>query len=322
MTSRDQDERLRREASEWFARMRGPGAEAHREAFEAWRASDANGRAYQRLVQRFDESAILGHSRLSDLRLTRGRSARGGAAATKIGLALAACLIATLTAAAFAWRGETSETLFSTEVGQIRTIALADGVSMILDTDSVAAASSRRGRQLVRLERGRARFVTGGSELAVKAGQAEVTAKDATFDLALAPQDQIDVTVLSGRPRLSARGGKLQAANTPALMAGRQVRLGSDLTTRRVVPASTVESGWPSGLRRFDQASLAQVAEVANRYNTRKIRFADPTLGGLRVTGVFRITGSENLAQALAAAFGLTVGQAPGGDIVLSRAAA
>ncbi len=319
MTSSDHEERLRREASLWFARMRGPGAEAHRDAFEAWRAIDANGQAYQRLVQRFEESAILGHSRLSDLRLTKGKSARGLGPAAKIGLALAACVIGSIAGAAYVWRGDTPGTRFSTGVGQIRTIALADGASMILDTDSIAAASTRHGRQVVQLERGRARFMAGGANLAVTAGQAEFTAKAATFDLALAPQDQLDVTVLSGNPRLGARDGKLQTANAPKLAPGQQLRLGPDLAARLVQPASTVEASWPSGLRRFDQASLAEVAAIANRYNTRKIRFADPGLGGLRVTGVFRVTGSESLAKALAAAFGLRLNSMAGGDIVLSR---
>ena len=237
-------------------------------------------------------------------------------------MALAACVVASIGVATYVWRGQDQGARFATAVGQIRTVALADGAAMILDTDSVAAASIRDGRQVVRLERGRARFVAAGNVLAVRAGKAQFNASNATFDLALASQDQIDVTVLSGSPRLDARGGKLPAASAPTLAAGRQLRLGPDLTAQLVQPASRVETGWPSGLRRFDRASLTEVAAVANRYNTRKIRFDDPSLGGLRVTGVFRVTGSETLAKVLAAAFGLTLNAAPGGDLVLSRNAA
>ncbi|EJL37547.1 Fe2+-dicitrate sensor, membrane component [Caulobacter sp. AP07] len=319
MTSSDQQERLRQEASLWFARMRGPGADAHRDAFEAWRSVEANGQAYRRLVQRFEESAILGHSRLSTLRLTKARADRGPSPTAKIALALAACLVAGVGVATYVWRGQ-AQTRFTTTVGEIRTVALADGATLILDTDSAASAAIRDGRQAVRLERGRARIVAAKADLAVQAGKARFTAKDATFDLALAPQDQIDVTVLSGAPRL-ARGDRRLAVG-PALPAGRLVRLGPDLTTRTVQPASRVEASWPSGLRAFDQSPLSEVAAVANRYNTRKIRFADPSLGSLRVSGAFRVTGAEGLAKALAAAFGLSVGTAPGGDIVLSRAAA
>lgn len=322
MMSSDQDDQLRREASVWFARMRGPGAQAHSEAFEAWRSIEANRQAYQRLVQRFDESVILGHSRLADLRLARSATARGPAPAMKIAWALAACFVAAAGVASLVWRGQDQAETFATTVGEIRTVALADGASLILDTDSAATALVRNGRQVVRLERGRARIVAAKTDLAVEAGKAELTARDAIFDLALAPQDQIDVTVLSGNPRLGPRGGKLLAARTSTLPTGRELRLGPDLATRRAHPAPALEARWPSGLRRFDQASLAEVVAIANRYNSRKIRFDDPSLASLRVTGVFRITGSENLAKALAAAFGLNLNAPPGGDLVLSRNAA
>lgn len=321
MTGRDEDEQLRQAAAGWFARMRAPGAEAHRQAFEAWRAVEAHAQAYARLERRFEESAILGHSRLAELRLTRSRSRRGqvpGWTPT----ALAACLVAAIALGALTWRAQTSQTRYATEIGQIRTVALADGAAMTLDTDSVVTAKGRNGRQVLRLERGRARFVAAKADLAVNAGQAQVQGRETSFDLALGSQDQLEVTVIRGAPRLGPAGSRVQTARFEPLPAGRLTRLGPDLVRRQVQPASVSEANWPSGLRRFDQAPLSQVAAIANRYNTRKIRLADPSLAQLRLSGVFRVTGSESLAKGLAAAFGLHLGVAPGGDLVLSRAAA
>lgn len=317
MTANDQDERLREEASAWFARMRGPDAQAHQAAFDAWRADAAHAKAYQRLSDHFEGSAILDQSRLSNLRLAK-RQPRDRANAGKVAIALAACLVAAVGLGAVGWRTGYARDHYVTQLGEIRTVALADGARLILDTDSDAAVSKQAGRQVVRLDRGRARIIGAGGDLAVEAGKATISAKGATFDLALAPEAQLDVTVIAGSPTLAPRGGKAELA---VLQAGRLTRLGPDLKTRGVQPASGVEASWPSGLRRFDQASLAQVVAIANRYNARKIRFDEPGLGSLKITGVFRVTGSEGLTRALAAAFGLTVETAPGGDLILKRLA-
>ncbi len=318
MTPNDQDERLRQEAAGWFARVRGPGAEAHRADFDAWRTDPANGRAYDRLVARFNESVVLGSSRLAEMRLRTGRPQRDLTPVYALAGALAACVVAAIALGAVVFRGGQGATHYATAVGQIRSIMLADGSTMVLDTDSAATAATRGGRQTVRLERGRARFVVAG-DLTVQAGEAGLEAKDATFDLALAARGETAVTVLSGQPRLTAAAARLLPASAP-LAAGREVRFGPGLSAPRITSASKVEASWPSGMRAFDQAPLSDVAAIANRYNTRKIRFAEPSLGALRVSGAFRVTGSENLAKGLAAAFGLSVNAAPGGDIVLSRA--
>lgn len=321
MTGRDEDEKLRQAAAVWFARMRAPGADAHRQAFEAWRAVQAHAQAYARLEQRFEESAILGHSRLAQLRLTRSKSRRGQVSGRTI-TALAACLVAAIALGVLAWRGQTDQTRYATQIGQIRTIALAGGGAMTLDTDSVVTAKGKSGHRVLRLERGRARFVAGKADLAVEAGQAQVLGRETSFDLALGPQEQLDVTVISGAPRVGPAGGPGRKARFEPLPAGRQTRLGPDLVRRQVQPASLSEANWPSGLRRFDQAPLSDVTAIANRYNTRKIRLAEPGLATLRLSGVFRVTGAESLAKGLAAALGLELGVAPDGDLVLSRPAA
>ena len=53
-------EKAAAEAADWFARMRGPEAESAKAEFEAWRAANlANDEAWQRLLQRWDQSALL-----------------------------------------------------------------------------------------------------------------------------------------------------------------------------------------------------------------------------------------------------------------------
>lgn len=312
------DEARDEAAAEWFARMRGPKALTHRAAFDAWRADPANRQAYEEIEQQFDGAGVLARSQLKSLRERSQPLDLTGV--LKLAGALAACVVAALVLSLTLWRGSQAETRYATGVGQIRTVSLAGGSSMVLDTDSVVAASMLNGRQQVRLERGRARFVA-DSALHVEAAQAQLDGHSATFDLALAPQGGLTVTVLSGQPQLSGAAARLLSAKT-TLQAGREVRFGPKLASVDIRPASNVEAKWPSGLRAFDQTPLSEVVAIANRYNDRKIRLADPAVGALRVSGAFRVTGALDLANGLAAAFGLVVTTAPSGDLILIRAAA
>jgi transmembrane sensor len=314
-----QDKARDQEAAQWFARMRGPGALTHRAAFDAWRADPANRQAYEELERQFDAAGVLAQSRRPEMR-HRSHRMQDRIPLYKITGALAACVIAAAVLSLVVWRGGQAETHYATGLGQIRAVKLADGSSIVLDTDSAATAVTRGGRQVVRLDHGRARIVAVGA-LRIEADGAQLDGQGAAFDLALAPQGNLAVTVLSGQPRLAGAAARLLPASA-SLPAGREVLFGPNLSSVNIRPASRVEAQWPSGLRSFDQTPLSAVAAIANRYNSRKIRLADPSVGALRVSGAFRVTGADELANGLAAAFGLTVLKAPNGDLILSRAAA
>lgn len=318
-----EEERLRREAAAWFARMRGPGGEAAREDFDAWRAAPAHQHAYDRLVQRFDESAILGHSRLADLRM-RASPARRAGPPPALWAALAACLVAAvavpiITHGRAPWAGLGADR-YDTAVGEIRTVRLADGVQVTLDTDSRLVADTQGGQPRLRLERGRARVETPGT-LAVEAGETRIRAGRGVFDLRRLDGDTLDVAARQGELKIDAGPGSTVLVRDLRLAPGQQVTIGrGGAATPR--PASVASRDWPTGLLTFDGAPLGEVVAEANRYGARKIRLADPSLNQLRVTGGFRVTRPDALANALAGAFGLTLTRAPGGDLILARKAA
>ena len=55
------EDQLLQEAAAWFARMRGPDAEASRDEFEAWLARGAlHRRAYNRAAEIFAMGKVLG----------------------------------------------------------------------------------------------------------------------------------------------------------------------------------------------------------------------------------------------------------------------
>lgn len=317
------DETLRREAAAWFARMRGPGAEAARADFDAWRAQPARQMAYDRLIRRFDESAILGHSRLADLRLQPTARRRAGA-----GPWLPAAIAAGLALAAFAvWRGgllplqpaSPEAQRFVAAPGQIRKVEVAPGLVAVIDTDSALSAVTDKGRPRLTLERGRVRIeATGPVEAHV--AETRLNATQGAFDLRIDPDRGLELAALRGELLVSAQGGGLLARRTVRLAPGQSLSLGqgrADAPTR----LSIRDRDWPQGLLICDETPLEQVVAEANRYGSRKIRLADGDLARLPVSGGLRVTDPENLARTLAAALGLTVTPA-GGDLVLRRGGA
>lgn len=312
------DEHLRQEAAGWFARMRGPGAETARADFDAWRSDPQRQATYDRLVQRFDESAILGHSRLADLRLRTSASRRGPApavwwTAAAAGLVLGAIALSRFVHAPATGAGQGER--YVSAPGQIRTVALAGDLTVVLDTDTVLTASTDGPRPHLVLERGRVR-IQSDRPVEVEADNARVTAERGAFDVRRQGADRVEVSALLGDVRAE-RNGLLISARTRIepgqrliLAGGRQV----DST-----PAPARDRQWPTGLLVFDGAPLGQVIAEANRYGARKIRLADPVLARLQVSGGLKVTDPDGLARALAAALGLTVSDTSAGDLLLAR---
>lgn|GEM_PF-735765 len=75
-------------------------------------------------------------------------------------------------------------------------------------------------------------------------------------------------------------------------------------------------TAWQQGLVNIDELTLAQAIEEMNRYSTLQLAVEGPA-AEIRVSGVFRITDSENLAQAVAMTHGLDL-RREGRRLVLS----
>lgn len=318
------DEQLRHEAAGWFARMRGPGAESARAEFDAWRAADPRRQmAYDRLVRRFDESAILGHSRLSALRLRTSAPRRGPPpavwwTAAAAGLVLAAVGLSRIATATGMAKGEAAQR-FASAPGQIRTVSVAPGLTVTLDADTIVSASTTGQRARLVLERGRARIQSDGP-LEAEAGATHILVDRAAFDLSRQGGEGVEVSALTGAVEARGRSGLLNRGRTRLQPGQRLILTGGRASAPTA--ASPRDRQWPTGLLIFDATPLGQVIAEANRYGGRKIRLGDPQLARLQVSGGLKVTDPDGLARALAAALGLTVSTAPGGDLVLARAAA
>lgn len=313
------DERLRQDAAAWLARLRGPDAEADSAAFEAWRRADPRrAAAFARVEESWRRSAALAHSPLAHAGLPELRRRRAPR------LLVAAGVTASLAAAAAAlfWLGPARAPAgYATAVGEIRTVTLADGSRVTLDTRSrIALDFSRRARR-VRLIEGRARFAIAHDAVRpfiVTAGPAEITDRGTVFDVGYRG-GAIDVLLLQGavdvRPAGPARPGPRPRAAT--LAPGQRVLVEASAAPLAPSAAPASARAWTTGMLAFEDSALGEVLAEANRYSVTPVAIGDPALARLRVTGAFRAGDPAGLARTLAALFRLRVAPAGDGRILL-----
>jgi transmembrane sensor len=328
MTRPSKDGRTR-SAAEWFAIMRGPGADGERAAFEAWRAVPGNDAAYSSLEETWDQSLFLANrpaGRSRDLARARGFAPRAVLLAAGVGAF--AILSGGLVASQLGWLGqaaaERSAVAEIAATNAIRTVRLADGSRVTLDRGSALRdASSASTRRFVLL-RGRARFDVAHDArraFVVDAGAGQIIAHGTIFDVGLEGQ-AVRVALLRGS--VEVRQGE---ATPPAVRKGRFLSPGEQLVvaagdigaTSRTTAAALA---WPDPMIGFDDVPLPEAIAAFNRTSVHAVRLADGAPAVRRVSGAFRRDDPRAFADALAASFGLDVRTGADGSLVLHAEAA
>jgi transmembrane sensor len=318
------EERLRRQAAAWFARMRAPDADRYIFRFRAWLSRDPrHGHAYERLLGIWDEAELLRHR--ASIEASAGALPRTGPSALWLVPAVAAVALGVAAVALWAAR---DVTMLGAEVasglGQHRLLELADGSRVNLDADSAIVPVLSPHQRLVHLLRGRARFSVAhdaGRPFVVEGGGTLVTAHGTVFDVDLIAPGRTEVILRQGVVDVSRRRalGLLRPTFVAQLDGPEAAQLNRGQIRVAVLGSTPAGGDWTSGMLDYDQAPLAQVVADANRYGRRKLRLASPDLTDLQVTGVFHSGVTPDLAASLAATLGLQVASAPNGDLLLSH---
>ncbi|MDK2769703.1 MAG: FecR domain-containing protein [Sphingomonas sp.] len=319
-----------KQAGIWFARMRSPDAEKFRAEFERWHAAHpAHARAYEEAGARWLTAGGIADTEMGrNRRLPERRPPIWEMPGARPAFAAIALVLVVLGGLWFFRSpnegGDTPQMAAaqpqSTRVGEIRSVKLADGTTVTLDTDSAIEVRLTKDLRQVRLVRGRARFDVAhdaARPFRVEAAGRTVTALGTMFDVGFEPGG-VRVSLLRGS--VEVRG----IAPAGGVAAVTRLAPGECFTDRarraEVVKASPGLQQWVSGMLDFDGVPLGDVLEQTNRYSQRKIRLGDPSLAAQRLTGGFRPLPVDELAAALAAAFSLRVEQSPQGDLILRRA--
>lgn len=296
-------------AAEWAAELDADSVSATvREAAEAWcRENPLHRRTLDRmrgLDARFEalEPAARGALRRQH-RLERARRGRR--------IALGAVAIVVLGGGWLASRSLAVQSRFpdyETAVGAQRTVALADGSTMVLDTASAADVTLAADERTATLFEGRL-FVTvapdAGAPFAVRTRHGDATALGTAFAVSEDGAATV-VTVIESKVRACARP-RLSAPDCIDLAAGERARLTRAGVTRLATVDPAEASGWTSGWLEVDDRPVAEVLDALNRYRAAPVRYDAAALSGRRVTGSYPLAAPDRSLEAIAATAGLTI---------------
>jgi transmembrane sensor len=322
-------EQLRREASDWIARLNGAQDQRERAAFERWyRADPDHAATYDRLASLFSAAEHIrpalnvGEARPATARSVQGQRSRYALAA------LAAAVIVIMLGYAVLGARETLPSaqnggqvaVFAANEGKSRLVSLADGSEVLLSPGSELEVGFDGESRRLRLRRGEGRFTVAheARPFVVAAEGTEVLARGTQFVVSLTPGGT-KVSLIEGRVEVSYAsmkgGGKRHVAG---LEPGQQLIV--PVASPAAPPLHAAATGAPGpAMIELDDTRLAEALERVNRHTDGKVRLTDETLADLRVTGAFRAGDIEGFAQGVAAALDLEVKHGADGTLWLGR---
>jgi transmembrane sensor len=222
--------------------------------------------------------------------------------------------------------------VYSTTLGEQRSLALHDGSTVQLNSLSTVRVQYTEHERTIELLQGQALFHVAKDStrpFIVYSGPTRVTAVGTQFDVYRKTADTI-VTVVEGRVAIlgspisadptSLATPRVEGNNVPGqhsgegvlfLAAGEQATITPQVSRRTLHPDLAGATAWTQRQLVFDSASLADVASEFNRYNERKLVIDPSALGALHISGVFSSTDPASLIRFLRDRPGLRVTETP-----------
>lgn len=307
---------LQEKAAQWLVRLRSGSATAEeRRELRRWLAEDPDHRREFEQVSNMWTSLVeakslfqteIGKAEALWTRSTHTSASQSGQAWwSSPRIAGAGALMALLLAVSLWWVTRAPEPLtFQTMKGEQRRLALTDGSSVMLNTDTAMTVQFSDRTRLVRLDRGDAWFTVAHDErrpFQVQVANGIVRDIGTQFLVSKLPQ-QVEVSVLDGivQVELVAPADRHDTPAHAMLHQGERVSYGMDGRISDVGPFNRVTVGaWKDGQLIFQAHSLAQVLSEIARYRSEDIRLLDTSLADLPVTGVLNIRELDNWMQFL-----------------------
>lgn len=329
------NDQIYEEACDWFVDMRtGDIDAAGKQRFDAWvRKSPEHLRAYLELSEIWDDAPLLDPARessaedliarardasaeiipLNDALASKASAPARSPLARRIRTPLAAaatiaCMAVGL--AAFvgykAWR----EPTYSTAIGEQRTVVLADGSRVQLNSRTRLKVRFEENGRNVDLLEGQALFKVAKNPhrpFIVKSGEVTVRAVGTVFDVDR-KKTATTVTVLEGRVAVSSLAGVQPqiigvtdiAVPAPVFVdAGEQVKTIARSTTQPAPANVAAATAWTQGSLVLAGSRLADVVEEFNRHNERQLILGDASLADMQISGVYSSTDPTLLVQFL-----------------------
>jgi len=303
MSSRNQE--IDSRSADWAAkRDLGDLSPQEQAEFEAWLAADprhlgAYGRAEAVLcrVERLNGLDVEGDSNEKAERSVWSRRrlvVTGSAAAT----------VAAIVAVAHKLRTGSEQDIYSTEIGQMREVVLADGSIVSLNTNSEISVDFSKEARNINLLRGEAIFDVAKNKhrpFIVSAGDTRVRAIGTSFMVSMLPRKPVQILVREGVIEMR-RADVLEAkpvragANMQAI-----ARPGAPIITQTMPEEKLARDlAWQRGSIALDNQTLADAADEFARYSEVHIIVA-PSVSNRTVTGLFASHDPVGFAKAVTA---------------------
>lgn len=275
----------------WLAE--GPeNVEAWRKVMSAWRLFGDHEASPAVVALRRD---ALAHAERTSRRLGRFQPARWRMTAAAL---LCAVAVSGAAAGGYYWL-QTQPVVQTTDRGERRSMLLADGSRVSLDSSSDVRIRYTDDARTLELKKGQARFDVAHDPqrpFSVRAGSQTVIAIGTAFNVELV-DGKVFVTLIEGRVTVVDDDAPAPPVSPQAppriehvLEAGQQLAAAPavapiirDADVARVV-------AWERGQLDFDDETLGDVVARVNRYTTRRIVVRDAEIASLRVSGVVDTT--------------------------------
>jgi transmembrane sensor len=281
------------EAIDWLVRLQsGHASEADRQAWLEWRCrSDEHENAALEAETIWHSVGFAGddyRKRDRTRRISRRVMIGGGLAVLGAGIAFRTDLLSPL--------------LFSdhtTSVGERRDVALNDGSTVLMNSDTALSVDYSSTIRQLTLYRGQATFRVfhdPARPFVVKAANGRAQAIGTKFDVDIR-RELVIVTTLEGLVQVTTSANGSRGVNVDS---GHQARYSAD---GRLLPLQVVdleaETAWQRGKLRFDRRPLGDVTFELQRYRREKIIIANSSLQSLEVSGVFDTSDPEAVLQTI-----------------------
>jgi len=210
---------------------------------------------------------------------------------------------------------QTAEQQFSTALGARKTVALADGSKVELNTETIGRALVNDRQREFWLDRGEAYFDIvhdAARPFVIYAGTRTVTVLGTKFSVRR-DGDRVTVNVIQGRVKVDLGPSRSGGPSTTIGVGDTAVAEGgSTIVASRSLEQVERAMSWRQGMLTFDNATLADAAAEFNRYNARKIEILDDQAAQTRIGGTFEANNVDAFARLLREAYGVKVEVDPG----------
>jgi transmembrane sensor len=305
-----------RQAAEWAAKADGGNLPADQSAaLERWLAADA------RHVGAYAKACAV-MVQVERVRATNALAERvmphpipvTSRRRLVIGGAIAASLVALTLAVRVAWPYLEQET-YTTNFGESRVVALADGSVVTLNTDTKVVVRYSRDRRDAKLVQGEASFDVAKNRarpFVVNVRDIAVRAVGTSFAVRSLVDEPVHVLVREGivelrRPAMPVVAPVFVKANGHAIAPA-----DAPITVSQETPDRIARSlAWKTGRIAFEDMTLAAASREFARYSNTRIVIEDPGVANHTVTGLFVANDPIGFARAVAVSLDLdaTVGQ-------------